>query len=209
MPDEPILVFPHPEEVVALLAEFGNRFVLRALPVDELLLHVEPLAAEAVKPLVLAEVDIAGVIDLPEDPTDRLHMVCVGRPDEVIVCDRKLRPKGAKLSADPVGILLGGDARLLGRLGDLVSVLVRSGDEKGPAAAQPMVARQNVGNDRRIGVPEVGRGVHIVDGCRNVISAFHNLPFYPNDAPTVSIKKTARCSEIASRKRALEIFRAP
>ena len=175
--NEPLLVFAHPEEVVALFAVFGNRLMLGAFPVGKFLLHVEPFATDAVEPLVLAEVNIPGLVDLQEDPPDRLHVVRIGRPDEAIVGHRQLRPEGTKLGADPVGVGLRGDARLLGRLGDLVAVLVGSRGKKGPEAAEAVVAGQDVGDDRRVGVPDMGRGVYIVDRRCDIKCFFHNSPY--------------------------------
>ena len=103
-------------------------------------------------------------------------MVWIGGPDEVIVRDRKLRPESAELGADPVGVLLRGDACFLRRFRDLVAVLIRPGRKKGPEAVEPVVAGEDVGNNGCVGVPDVGRGVHVVDRCRDIKSVFHNSP---------------------------------
>ena len=74
-----------------------------------------------------------------------------------------------------VGLLLGGDAGLLGRLGDLQAVLVGAGEEVGVVAEQAVPAGQRVGDHRGVGVPDVGRVVHVVDRRRDVEPVGHRL----------------------------------
>ena len=61
------------------------------------------------------------------------------------------------------------DAELLGRLGDRLAVLVRAREEEDLLATLPHVPREHVGGDRRVGVPEVGLAVHVVDGRCDVV----------------------------------------
>jgi len=168
VPDEPLLVLAHPEEVVALLAKLGDRLVVGALAVDELRLGVEAFAAHAVVAAVLAEVDVASVVDLPENVLHRSDVVGVGRPDEVVVGDGQLGPEGPELAADSVGEGLGRLVVLPGRLGDLVAVLVGARHEEDVVARHAVKAGHDVAHDGRVGMPDVGRGVDIVDGRRDV-----------------------------------------
>ena len=72
----------------------------QTLPVLELLLGVERLAADAVPALVLAEVDVAVRRDLlPELLHERL-VVGIGGADEAVVVDVELRPRLAEARAD-------------------------------------------------------------------------------------------------------------
>ena len=174
IPDEPLLVFAHAEEVVALLPVFRLGLVVRAAAVDELLLHVKPLATDAVVPLVVSEIDVSRVIHLPQDPADIFHMVRVGGPDEVIVGHGQLRPEGAELGADLIGVCFRGDAGLLRGFRDLVAVFVRSGHEKGPVSGQAVVAGKHVGDDRRVGMADMGRCVDVVDRGGDVVGSFHD-----------------------------------
>jgi len=67
------------------------------------------------------------------------------------------------LSADSIRVLLGADACLLRRFGDFVAVLIRAGDKICFASCHAGIARQNVGDDRGVGVPDVR-------GCVDVIN---------------------------------------
>ena len=53
-------------------------------------------------------------------------------------------------------MLAGRQAALLGGLGDLVAVLVGAREEEDVVAKAAMMARQDVGGDRRVGVAQVG-----------------------------------------------------
>src|SRR5438093_12926565 len=87
MLDEPVLVLRHLEEVVLLLDEREWPLVVRALAVDDLLLRVEALAAVAVPSAVLAEVDLAGVVELLEDGLHHHLVAGLGGADEIVVGD--------------------------------------------------------------------------------------------------------------------------
>ena len=58
---------------------------------------------------------------------------------------------------------LGREPVLLGGPGHLLAVLVGAGEEEDVVADQPVPAGQGVGVDRRVGVADVGRVVHVVD----------------------------------------------
>src|SRR2546428_8414308 len=68
--DHPALVLRHLEEVVLLFDPLEHRLVVGALAVDDLLLRVEALAAEAVVAAVLAEIDLTGVPERLENGGD-------------------------------------------------------------------------------------------------------------------------------------------
>ena len=70
---------------------------------------------------------------------------------------------------DLVGVLLGLEALLLGgHARDLGGVLVSPGEEEHVLAALAVVAREDVGRDRRVRVADVRRRVDVVDGRRDV-----------------------------------------
>src|SRR5450759_5451340 len=54
-------------------------------------------------------------------------------------------------------------------LRNLVAVLVNAGEEEDVVALLAVVARQDVGDDGRVGVPQVGLAVHVVDGRGDVV----------------------------------------
>ena len=78
------------------------------------------------------------------------------------------RPRLLEPLDDLVGPLLRRHAVGLGRSLHLEPVLVGAGEEERVVAEQPMPARDGVGRHGRVGVPDVGRVVDVVDGCRQV-----------------------------------------
>src|SRR5207302_8161794 len=168
VPNQPVLVLRHPEEVVLLLEELEPGEVLGARAVDRLLLRVETLAADPVEPSVRAEVDLAPVVERLEDRLDDALVPRLGGADEVVVRDAEPPPRLAEDGRDRVGVRLGRDARLGRRLGDLVAVLVGAGQEVHGVAGQAPVAAHRVGDDRRVRVAEVRARVDVVDRRREV-----------------------------------------
>src|SRR5207247_3742979 len=139
-----------------------RRLGIWALGGDALLVGVDPLAAEAVVAAVLAEVDLARVPERLEDPLHDGLVPLLGGADEVVVADPQPLPRLAELGGDAVGIGPGLHARLGCGLGDLVAVLVGAGQDAHVVASQPVIAGHRVGDDRRVGVPQVGRRVPVV-----------------------------------------------
>ena len=82
-----LLVRGEPEEPVSLFDPLGLDLVLRALPVDELLLRLEGLAADAVEPRVDVLVDVVAsvVADPLQELLDEPLVAVVARPDEEVV----------------------------------------------------------------------------------------------------------------------------
>src|SRR5919112_275776 len=70
-----------------------------------------------------------------------------------------------------------GDPERLGRLGDRLPVLVRTGEEEDVLAPLPHVPREHVGGNGRVGVPEMGLAVHVVDRRCDVVG--HRQPMLP------------------------------
>ena len=99
-------------------------------PVHELFFSVESFAAYAVVSLIFSEVDISGVVDLLENQSDCVDVVCICGPDEIIIVDGKLRPQAPELGADAVCIFLRGCVCSPRGLYDLVAVLIRTGQKK-------------------------------------------------------------------------------
>ena len=139
-----------------------------ALAVVELVLLVVELAAHAVEALVGVELDVAVVVDPLEELLHRPLVAGLGGADEVVVGDVEVVPRGAEQRAVAVGPLLRGDAVRLGGPLDLEPVLVGAGEEHDVVAPEPPPPGQDVGRDRRVRVPDVGRVVHVVDRRRDV-----------------------------------------
>ncbi len=165
---QPRLVLAEPEVVRLLLHDLDGTLVHGAQPVDQLLLGVELLARDAVRALVVGEVDVALLLQLPPQ---RLHLglvIGVRRADEVVVRDAELPPRLAVAPRDLVGVGLRRLAALLRDARDLLPVLVGAGEVVGAIAAHAVVARDRVGDDRRVRVPDVRRIGDVVDGRRDV-----------------------------------------
>ena len=106
----------------------------------------------------------------------RLHggvVAGLGGADEVVVGDVEAVPRGPEPGGVAVGLLLGGEPGLLGRLGHLQAVLVGAGEEVRVVAEQAVPAGERVGDHRRVGVPDVGRVVDVVDRRRDVEAVGH------------------------------------
>ena len=161
---QPGQVLGHAEEVVLLADEFGLGQMLGAQAVLQLLFRIEAFAAVAVVAAELAEIDVAGIIDLLQEALHAGLVVFVGGTHEGVVLDAQMRPQLLEQAADAVHEFLGGDALLFGGLDDLVTVLVRTGQEHGVVAQGLVEARQGVGHDGGIGMSQMGLGIHIVNG---------------------------------------------
>ena len=142
--DETLLVAAEAEEVVLLLQR-GDRplGVDRAeLAVDQLALLVVGLAGDAVRALVGVELDVAVVLDPRQQGLHGGVVAGLGGADEVVVGDVEPVPGGPEALGVAVGLLLGRDAGLVGRLGDLEAVLVGTGEEVRVVAEEAVPAGQ-------------------------------------------------------------------
>jgi hypothetical protein len=64
---QPVLIFAHPEKIIALFPILRCRLMIGAKPVFQFLLHVKALAADAVVTLVFSKIDVTVIIDLLQD----------------------------------------------------------------------------------------------------------------------------------------------
>ncbi|OQA53686.1 MAG: hypothetical protein BWY44_00105 [Candidatus Omnitrophica bacterium ADurb.Bin292] len=177
IPDQPILILAHLEKIIALPAKLRGDLMIGTLSVHELRFHIEALAAYTIITLILAEIDIPGIKDLLQDHLNRPYMAGVGRADKIIIGYGKLRPEIAELLADAVRILFRLDAGLVRRFGYFIPVLVRAGHEVGLIAAAAVKTREHIGDNRCIGMPDVGRGIYIIYRCSDVKDLIlHSIP---------------------------------
>ena len=178
------------EEVGLFLGVLNLAAAVGALAVNELALGPEALAGLAVLALVGALVDVAVVVHLPEDLLDGLDMVVIRCADEAVVRNIHELPQieDALFAADDVvDELLRGHARGLGLVLDLLTVLVRAGQEHHVVAGQALVARHRVGRHRAVGVANVQLVRRVVNGRGDIESfLFHGyLPLFlpaPNES---------------------------
>ena len=127
------------------------------MPVDELLLRLERLAADAVAARVDVLVDVVAsvVADPLQELLDEPLVAVVARPDEEVVRDVEAGGELPPRTDDAVRVLLRLEALLRGDARDLRRVLVDSGQEERLTPALPLMAGEDVGSDRRVRVPDV------------------------------------------------------
>jgi hypothetical protein len=145
----------------------------------QILLGVVGLAADAVEALVVAEVEIAVLLDLRPELDHASLVAGVGGADEVVRGAVELGPGAAELLGDLVGVGLLGHALLGGDALDLQAVLVGAGEEARLLAADAVVAREHVGGDRGVGAAQVGHVVDVVDRRGDVEGARHGVALLP------------------------------
>ena len=169
--EQPLLVAAELEEVVLLGYSFDRPAMDRAVPVDQVVHGVVALARHAVEALIGAQFDVTGVVAGLQQLSDAPVVTRFGRPDEVVVGDVELPPRGAELACDCRGE---GFRWLSGRFGrslDLQTVFVSAREEVHVLAEQAVPAGERVADDRRVGVADVRRGVYVIDRRRHIEAA--------------------------------------
>ena len=127
------------------------------------------LVAHRVPAGVAAEIDVArGHQPLPQRLAGRI-VARLGRADEVVRRVVHRLDEVAERLAHLVGEGLRLEARGGSGLLDLLAVLVGAGQEMHVAPVQPHEAGQHVAGERRVGMPDMGHIVHVVDGRGDVI----------------------------------------
>ena len=177
--DQPLLMLAHAEEVV-LLRDLGDGpLAVGAGPLLEVLFGPEALVGDTVPSVVRVLVDLAPVVQVLEDSLDNPDVALLGGADEVIVGDAELLPEFLKADHHTVAVFLRSDAGRRGRLFHLLPVLVDAGEEEDLLSPEPVKARQAVGDDGGVGVPEVGDVVYVVDRRRDVKVLSFGHVFWP------------------------------
>jgi hypothetical protein len=166
--EQPPLVRGEAEEVVLLLDPLRLDIVQRAFAVDEVVLGLELLAADAVEARVDVLVDVAVVVDPLQERADEDLVVLVARPDEVVGLGIQPRRERTPRLGDLVDVILCSEALRLSDPPDFGRVLVDAGEKERLVAALAVVSREDVRRDRRVRMPYVGPVVHVVDRCRHV-----------------------------------------
>ena len=176
---QPLLVGGQPEEPVALLDPLGLDVVLGALAVDELVLRLERLAADAVQAGVDVLVDVlaAVVADPLQELLDEALVPVVARADEEVVGHAEAGGERPPRLHDAVGVLLWREALFLGDPSHLRRMLVDTGEKERLTAALPLMACEDVRGHGRVGVADVRRRVDVVDRRRDVVR-LHQGRFY-------------------------------
>ena len=161
--DQPLLVFAHAEEVVGLpdRGDFAPAF--RALALDQILFRIETLAADAVPAGVFGFVNLVAVVKFLQDLPDHLLVVFVGGADEAVVGDAEPFPQLLEAHDGFIRLLLRGNSPFGRCLFDLLPMFVGAGQEEGIHIQRTVVARQNVGQDRGVGMTDVRLVVDVVN----------------------------------------------
>ena len=128
---------------------------------------------------------LAGVrsfVDVPvrQAPLEQiLHHGRVGfarGPLEAVDVQSELRPLPAEFPRDDIREFLRRFPRRGGRALDLLPVLVRARREHRVVALHHFQTANGVGSDGGVGVPDMRRGVHVIDRRRQVV--FHRFAFH-------------------------------
>ena len=175
------------EPVVLLLADQGDLVDRAGVIRADLRLGLEVRAAWAVPALVDALVDVPVVVDALDDLLHPLHVALVGGPDEEVVGRVDLGRHLPEPWCEPVAELAGGDPLRLCLLRDGLAVLVRAGEEEDVLAALAVVPGEDVRGDRRVGVPQMGLAVDVVDRGGDVEA--HRIRRPPAPPPHLSLEE--------------------
>ncbi len=195
-------MLPHAEEIV-FLGDPGDRpAAVRALFALDILFRPEALVGDAVPALVGVLVDFPPVVEAGKNALDHLHMPLLGRPDEIVVRYVELTPEILEALDHPVAVLQRGDACGGGGLLHFLPVLVGAGEEEDILSPETVEARQAVGDDGRVGVPQVGDVIHVIDRRRNVEVLLFRHDFRSSKHPTLpkqtlSVKPAVSCQPSA------------
>ncbi|GBD28395.1 hypothetical protein HRbin31_00411 [bacterium HR31] len=168
-PAEPFPVAGQPEEVVLLLHHLGFGEVSGTAPVHQLAQGDEGFALHAVQGPVVLPVQVAR---RGHPPPDLLHRgpvtPAVRGANEVVVGQVQVPAELLERRRVAVHEGLHVLARLGRGVGDVLAVFVGPGEEEDRLPRQAVVAGQHVRQDLLVGVADVGRGVHVVDGGGDV-----------------------------------------
>ncbi len=128
--EQRLLILRQPEVVALFLQALDLRSAGRTLVVHELGLGDEELVHAAVPALVLAFVDVAGLLNAIPDLLRRRVVARLSGADEVVVRDRQVHAHLPEVARDHVGEHLRFSAGLLRRARDFLPVLVGAGQEE-------------------------------------------------------------------------------
>ncbi len=171
---QPVLVGRQAEEV-ALLCRPGHLGICFPGIADAIVLHqgvvldVKRFIADGVPALVLGEVDVAFGFHLFPDRLGGCVVVCISGADEPVVRDPQRSMRAFVDLGVPVHQLLGSDAFLLRRLGDLHAVLVRASQEHHVIAIETLEAGHRVGGNVLVSVADVRHPIGVRDGRSEVV----------------------------------------
>ncbi len=152
------------EEVVLLgLARQLDVVDRTAVALVDLVLGLEVCAARAVPAFEGPLVDEPVVAHAREHLLHLGHVRRVGGADEEVVARLDLRRQRLEALCVFVGQLLRAHAGGAGGVGDRLAMLVGAREEEHALASLAVVTSHDVGGDGRVGMPDMWRGVDVID----------------------------------------------
>ena len=118
---------------------------------------------DAVPALVGALVEVAFLVEVVPERLHGARLAIGARAHEVGEGDIEHLPGVHEGRHHGIAPFLRGHAVLLGGFGDLLAVLVKTGDERDVMAVHALVAGNRVRGDGRVGRAQMRRSVHVVD----------------------------------------------
>ena len=171
-------IVAHLEEISLLARLLNGTSAVGALTVHDLRFGEEGFTGSAIPALVISLINIALIVKTGEDLAYGLHVIVVGGADKAVVGGVHLIPHALDLACHAVHVKLGGDARFLGKVLDLLAVLVRAGAEEHVKAALALIACNGIRHDHLVGVAKMGLAGCVCDCCCQIILFTHcNSPF--------------------------------
>ena len=171
---QPFLEGAHAEEVVDLLdLAHWPTAVRTGFAAPQVLLRPVALLVDAVPSEVAVLVDVSLVVEPLQEGGDDGDVVGLGGADEAVEGNVEFIPRLAEAARHAVAQLDRGQAAPGGLLGDLGTVFVGAGEEPRLGAGLPVKTGQHVGENRRVGVPDVGLARRVIDRRREIASSAH------------------------------------
>ena len=142
-----------------------------ALAVNQIAFGELRLARRAIVAVVGSLVEVAVVMELLHEVLDALHVARLRRADEVVVGDVEVAPQLGELRHLTIAPLLRRHAVRSSGLGNLLAMLVHTGEEEHVTAVHARETRGGVGRDGGVRGADVRLAVNVVDG-RGYVEGF-------------------------------------
>ncbi len=167
--DEPVLILLQPEEIVLLhdRGDLAENLRPRAIGQAVFLLK-KLLLPRAIETAVFGLIDFALVEELLQDIADDFFVSWLGRADEVVVGNIEAVIQCAELRGRGIDVGLGLDPLLARTCLHFLAVLVGTREKVHLIAHLPPEPGNDVRQHLFVGMAQVWRTVHIVDGGRDV-----------------------------------------
>ena len=168
--DEPRSILADAEEIALLLNLLNGTAAVGAdsAALLELRFGPECFAGRAVHALIAALIDIALVVELFECLLNACNVVIIGGADKAVVGNIHELPELMETADDIIDVFLRRYALFRSFALDLLTVLVRAGEEIGIITGQALVSCHCIGIDGAVGVPDMQVCARVIDGGRYI-----------------------------------------